>query len=305
MTKYILFYVCVAALISSACIFFGLTTSYGYDFHMMMTPLFLPLVIKESAFLFVFFLAPVFIILSFVSVSWDRGLLKYNFLCLLLFLVWFVSCFAFDKATEEDGFLEWVTFWCSFAAACLFFYKGFRIHTSWFLPAFLWFLFAAEEISWGQRLIGFEGPEILTRHNYQSEINFHNFLNPFIDILYPVFFAIVWILMIILPGLLQKTLPERGWRAETGFMLSSVASSGLWLLPLLLFYTTLLMLSVAGVGTGLLTGLGARFIGESFVEMSGYFTIVGKEYVEGVWGLFGLMIALLPIKKPDGRRLRE
>ena len=37
------------------------------------------------------------------------------------------------------------------------------------------FFVAGEEISWGQRIIGFSTPEILSEVNYQGELNLHNF----------------------------------------------------------------------------------------------------------------------------------
>ena len=37
------------------------------------------------------------------------------------------------------------------------------------------FFVGMEEISWGQRLLGFEEPEFWTEHNVQSEFTFHNF----------------------------------------------------------------------------------------------------------------------------------
>ena len=40
--------------------------------------------------------------------------------------------------------------------------------------AFLGFFVGMEEISWGQRLIGFEEPEFWAKHNAQSEFTFHN-----------------------------------------------------------------------------------------------------------------------------------
>lgn len=36
------------------------------------------------------------------------------------------------------------------------------------------FFIAGEEISWGQRLLGFEVPDTVRSHNVQSEFNFHN-----------------------------------------------------------------------------------------------------------------------------------
>lgn len=40
--------------------------------------------------------------------------------------------------------------------------------------ALLFFIFAGEEISWGQRLIGLETPEALASVNKQNELNIHN-----------------------------------------------------------------------------------------------------------------------------------
>ena len=42
------------------------------------------------------------------------------------------------------------------------------------LLTFLGFFIGMEEISWGQRLIGFEEPEFWAKHNAQSEFTFHN-----------------------------------------------------------------------------------------------------------------------------------
>lgn len=38
----------------------------------------------------------------------------------------------------------------------------------------LFFIFAGEEISWGQRLFGFASGEFLEEYNWQGELNFHN-----------------------------------------------------------------------------------------------------------------------------------
>ena len=45
---------------------------------------------------------------------------------------------------------------------------------AYFLLTFGSFFVSMEEISWGQRLIGFEEPEFWTKHNAQSEFTFHN-----------------------------------------------------------------------------------------------------------------------------------
>lgn len=44
-----------------------------------------------------------------------------------------------------------------------------------------------EEISWGQRIFGWEAEGIFKEFNVQQETNIHNFFNPLFDIFYPVF----------------------------------------------------------------------------------------------------------------------
>lgn len=46
--------------------------------------------------------------------------------------------------------------------------------TYWVLTAAAFFV-GMEEISWGQRLLGYEEPEFWSKHNVQSEFTFHNF----------------------------------------------------------------------------------------------------------------------------------
>ena len=59
-------------------------------------------------------------------------------------------------------------------------YKQFRQEKRKFLAfsygifAFVSFVVGMEEISWGQRLIGFEVPQFLAEHNTQSELTLHN-----------------------------------------------------------------------------------------------------------------------------------
>ena len=51
-------------------------------------------------------------------------------------------------------------------------------------------LMGMEEISWGQRIIGWDTPDLWKQINAQHETNFHNFLNP-IWIYYPIFNLLV------------------------------------------------------------------------------------------------------------------
>ena len=81
---------------------------------------------------------------------------------------------------QEDQPLEWLTFWAFMLAA--FFYGRAAVlerkttRLPWFLVGLSAFCFivAMEEISWGQRLFGYETPRYFLQNNYQKELNLHN-----------------------------------------------------------------------------------------------------------------------------------
>lgn len=56
------------------------------------------------------------------------------------------------------------------------------------LLALVFFVMCGEEISWGQRILGFGTPEIVTAHNIQGEVNFHNLFGYFFDHLFMLAF---------------------------------------------------------------------------------------------------------------------
>lgn len=106
----------------------------------------------------------------------------------------------------EDHYFELIGAFSFLVTSILFFY-GFllarkRLDKTWFSLvkqlvylglAFLFFFGAGEEISWGQRILGFETPESISQVNRQEEFNLHNlsaweaseFLDP--DRLFDVF----------------------------------------------------------------------------------------------------------------------
>lgn len=47
-------------------------------------------------------------------------------------------------------------------------------------------LIFGEEISWGQRIFGWESSGVFIEHNYQNETNIHNFFNPIMKYIYPI-----------------------------------------------------------------------------------------------------------------------
>jgi len=84
--------------------------------------------------------------------------------------------------SREDGFLEWLTVLAFLVGLIMNVYrsrilKPFRerkfIFMLWFF-VFLFFFGIAEEISWGQRIIGFETPAFFHKYNTQGEFSFHN-----------------------------------------------------------------------------------------------------------------------------------
>jgi len=91
--------------------------------------------------------------------------------------LWFPMVYIW--ATYEDLLGEWAQFWSLALATVL----SFRLATRrtpfrWFfgLLAASCFYVAMEEISWGQRLVGFSSPEFFKTNNLQGETNLHNFL---------------------------------------------------------------------------------------------------------------------------------
>lgn len=76
---------------------------------------------------------------------------------------------------REDGVFEYVTVVCFLVASALFFFAWRESGNAFFLLlALALFVGAGEEISWGQRLIGFRTPEALASVNAQQEFNLHN-----------------------------------------------------------------------------------------------------------------------------------
>jgi hypothetical protein len=82
---------------------------------------------------------------------------------------------------QEDGFLEWATFWAFTIAGYRFFVNAVRDRRAsggipWFAAGLGLFciLVALEEISWGQRLIGYQPHDYFLEQNYQQEFNLHN-----------------------------------------------------------------------------------------------------------------------------------
>ena len=84
--------------------------------------------------------------------------------------------------TKEDGFLEWATVVALFLGmiTCIYRIKILSKFRDWHfllglgVMAFLFFFGVGEEISWGQRIVGWSSPAWFCKYNTQCETNLHN-----------------------------------------------------------------------------------------------------------------------------------
>jgi hypothetical protein len=83
---------------------------------------------------------------------------------------------------QEDGVIEWATFVAFVMAAGWLAAVVRKISPSWWyqgatlLLALFCLVVAGEEISWGQRVLGFKPPDVFLERNFQQEMNLHNVL---------------------------------------------------------------------------------------------------------------------------------
>jgi len=103
------------------------------------------------------------------------GMLAYAYL-----LVVFAADYYY-LSVQEDEYVEWASFWAFLGASVLFLLSAVRQrrrrrNLPWFLAGLALFCFvvAMEEISWGQRVIGYRPPVYFLEHNFQQELNLHN-----------------------------------------------------------------------------------------------------------------------------------
>jgi len=112
--------------------------------------------------------------------------LAYTLALLLVFLWIFLR--GNQRLYAEDGVLEQLT-------AALFLASSVAVGARLLRPrglsrwhllllAAVFFALGMEEISWGQRLMGWETPELWKRLNYQDETDLHNLIKPAIRFLY-------------------------------------------------------------------------------------------------------------------------
>lgn len=114
----------------------------------------------------------------------------------------YIKDFTHISLYNEDDFFEWLTVICALTASVLFLLsinnREGRINSLIKLIMFFMFLyFGLEEISWGQRIFGWETPAGFAEINYQNETNIHNLFNPYFHMFYPIFNVCIAILLFI------------------------------------------------------------------------------------------------------------
>lgn len=142
---------------------------------------------------------------------------------------------AYIWATYEDLYGEWGQTWL-YAAACLFSILLAFKHTRyrWFFAvlALACLYVFLEEISWGQRIIGFETPELLKKHNLQREANIHNLLVGPISTTTKDVIEYGLASALFLYGVLYPLLLKIKWSVALWFDRKGLASPPLYLWPL-------------------------------------------------------------------------
>ncbi|MEW5757248.1 MAG: tetratricopeptide repeat protein [Pseudomonadota bacterium] len=143
--------------------------------------------------------------------------------------------FAYIYATYEDMYGEWAQFYF-FLAACLFSFKvalrpsKYRAFFSLLGVACLYVLL--EEVSWGQRLFGFESPDLFKESNLQGETNLHNFFVGPYDTLLKRAFEYGLCLAFIGYGLLYPLLLRRQFSPAHWLDKKGLAAPPLYLWPM-------------------------------------------------------------------------
>ncbi len=128
---------------------------------------------------------------------WDVGFLIWMGFCVLAPLA-----LGIKVRLNEDGFLEWSTFWAAGFAGLIVAFVAVRSQSIVLVVvAAALFFFAGEEISWGQRVFGFGTPETLSKLNHQQETNLHNLIRV-LSLAYLTFFTVAAFTVLEIKGIL-------------------------------------------------------------------------------------------------------
>lgn len=153
------------------------------------------------------------------------------------YLIYLIYQDGYLWGVAEDSLVEWGTVVCylvalGIAAALVprWWRRGLTLTAAAYVLLCLGFFFiAGEEISWGQRILGFEGPEALVVANVQDEANLHNLLDRYG--LHGLYIVVgIWAV-----GLGRFVVRRVGW-LRPGYAYAPSWEVVWWFLPALVFY---------------------------------------------------------------------
>jgi len=173
-----------------------------------------------------------------MRLSEKKKYIVYVVLMTLIIVSCYIVFFIFSEEvirtkTKEDGLFENIGALCLFITSLLFvmaFFRQeggadfllFKVNRNYWLLilAFFFLLGSGEEISWGQRIFGWETPEGYSQVNRQNETNLHN-LKPFRGMFSPNhLFTYFWMsFCVIIPIVDSISLPFSKLIGRTGFPL--------------------------------------------------------------------------------------
>lgn len=154
-----------------------------------------------------------------------------------LYLLYLVYPNGYLWGTAEDSLVEWATVVCYLVATVIaaalvprWWRQGQRLTALAYVVLCVGFVFiAGEEVSWGQRLLGFDGPAALVDANFQDEANLHNLLDRYA--LHGLYIAVgVWGV-----GLGRWVVHRVTW-LQPGYAYAPSRDVIWWFLPALLYY---------------------------------------------------------------------
>jgi len=152
--------------------------------------------------------------------------------------VYFPQLYIF--CTYEDMYGEWgqaFFFLVTFIFSTLNVINSASRRFRWFfmLLAFASFYTFMEEISWGQRLFGYDTPEFFEKHSYQDEANLHNLLTGPVESWTKTTLTYLITIGLIGYGLIFPIALKMHWKPAIWFEQSGVVAPPLALLPAFLF----------------------------------------------------------------------
>lgn len=171
---------------------------------------------------------------------------NYYFIFISLFVVLFYLIVAvyfpqlYIFSTYEDLYGEWGQTYFFLATFVLSFLNATHVATGRYRLFFALLAFAAfytfmEEISWGQRLIGFDTPDFFAEHSYQDEANLHNLLTGPVKSWTKTTLTYLLSLGMLGYGVLFPVLLKRQWSLAVWIDQHGIPAPPLGLMPVFLF----------------------------------------------------------------------